>query len=53
LRSRHPQSARCEHLDENLRVFDFELEKSEMRALSSLGKKLRFVEPDRAPDYDV
>ncbi len=48
-----PKAARREHLKENLRVFDFELEESEMRALSSLGKKLRLVDPDWAPDWNA
>jgi len=47
-----PKAARREHLEENFRVFDFELDENEMRTLSSLGKNLRFVDPGWAPEWN-
>ena len=47
-----PKSARRDHLEENLRVFDFTLNDEELERISSLGRGLRFVDPDWAPAWD-
>jgi 2,5-diketo-D-gluconate reductase B len=47
-----PKSARRDHLEENLRVFDFTLSDAEMARMASLGRGLRFVDPDWAPGWD-
>jgi 2,5-diketo-D-gluconate reductase B len=48
-----PKASRREHLRENLEIFDFELAPSEMRALSTLGRNLRLVDPGWAPDWSA
>lgn len=47
-----PKSARRDHLEENLRVFDFTLSDAEMERIASLSRGLRFVDPDWAPGWD-
>ena len=47
-----PKSARRDHLEENLRVFDFTLSDEEMARIASLARGLRFVDPDWAPGWD-
>lgn len=47
-----PKASRSEHLQENLAIFDFELDEEEMQAITSLGRNLRLVDPGWAPDWD-
>ena len=48
-----PKASRPEHLRENLGIFDFELDPTEMRALSMLGRNLRLVDSGWAPDWNA
>jgi 2,5-diketo-D-gluconate reductase B len=48
-----PKAARREHLEENLRIFDFTLDEDEMRALSGLGRNQRLVDPTFAPNWNA
>ena len=47
-----PKSSRRDHLEENLRIFDFTLSDDEMQRMSALGRGLRLVDPGWAPDWD-
>jgi 2,5-diketo-D-gluconate reductase B len=46
-----PKASRPEHLRENFEIFDFELSPAEMRAVWTLGRNLRLVDPAWAPDW--
>jgi 2,5-diketo-D-gluconate reductase B len=48
-----PKASRRSHLEENFRIFDFELDESEMGALSSLASDLRLVDPGWSPDWSA
>lgn len=47
-----PKAARRDHLEENLRIFDFTLSDDEMERISSLARGPRVVDPGWAPDWD-
>lgn len=47
-----PKSARRDHLEENFRIFDFELREQELHAIAALDRGNRYVDPGWAPDWD-
>jgi diketogulonate reductase-like aldo/keto reductase len=47
-----PKTGRRDHLQENFRIFDFELTDDEMKTIASLDRERRFVDPGWAPEWD-
>jgi diketogulonate reductase-like aldo/keto reductase len=47
-----PKAARRAQLEENFRIFDFELTDDELERISSLGRNQRLVDPGWAPEWD-
>jgi len=47
-----PKAASRRHMEENLDVFDFELDAEEMRRIAALDRGERTIDPDIAPDWE-
>jgi len=47
-----PRSSSIDRIEENFDVFDFDLTKEEMRAISELARGHRLTDPDFAPDWE-
>lgn len=47
-----PKASSREHLEQNMDVYDFELEDEDFYAIDDLDKTRRFINPDFAPDWD-
>lgn len=46
-----PKTTSVKHLEENIDIFDFELEDDEFEAIDALDKTMRIVNPTFAPDW--
>lgn len=48
-----PKGSSAKHIKDNMDIFDFELDKNEMAAIDSLGKRSgRLIDPEFAPKWD-
>ena len=48
-----PKGSSAKHIKDNMDIFDFELDKDEMAAIDSLGKRSgRLIDPEFAPKWD-
>ena len=47
-----PKASSREHLEQNIDIYDFELEDEDFYAIDELDKTQRFINPDFAPDWE-
>ena len=48
-----PKASSREHLEQNLDIYDFELEDDDFYMIDDLDKTRRFIDPDFAPDWNA
>lgn len=47
-----PRSSKPEHIESNFDIFDFELDRDDLKRIAQLPKDRRLIDPDWAPDWE-